>query len=218
MPKSSISRLLRSRFDRTLTSDNAQKGFTLVETIIATLILSLSIGALLSLAAGGFFSVRYARNQIVADNLLQESLEYIRKSRDDAFIQGVSWTTWLASLNVNSSGALVDPGTPSGCFVADGCSVDPYTSQFNVKACGATCPSTIFYPLSSGGFYGYSGGDYPFSTSGITPITTSYVRKITTQKTNSDQQLVVTAQIQWLNGNATKTVSQSMILSNWSQP
>ncbi len=195
-----------------------QKGFTLIETIVATLILSLSIGALLSLAAGGFFSVRYARNQIVADNLLQEALEYIRKSRDEAFIQGVSWDTWRATLNVDSTGGLVGLGTASGCFAANGCSVDPYTSQFKIKACGATCPATIFYPLSSGGFYGYASGVYPFSTSGITPVTTSYVRTITAENTNSDQQLLVTARIRWSNGNTTKTVSQSTILSNWNQP
>lgn len=62
-----------------------QQGFTLIETLIAVFILTLTIGGLLTLAANGYFSVRYARNQIVANNLLQESLEYIRNSRDLLF-------------------------------------------------------------------------------------------------------------------------------------
>ena len=194
-----------------------QAGFTLVETIVATLILSLSVGAMLSLAANGFFSVRYARNQIVADNLLQESLEYMRKYRDDAALQGTSWATWLSTLNVDTAGNTVDMSNPVACYVSTGCTIDPYTSGNKIRGCGASCPATIFYPLSSGGFYGYSTGVYPFSTSGITPITTTYVRKITVERTNSDQQLIVTAQISWRNGNSTRSVSQSTILSNWNQ-
>ncbi len=188
------------------------KGFTLIETVVAIFILSLSIGALLTLSAGGFFSVRYARNQIVADNLTQEALEYIRNTRDTAFIQGASWDTWLATLNVDSSGNQVDPSSPSGCFEADGCVVDPYDNVNKIRGCRGECPVTVLYPDE--GFYGYENGDYPFS-GGASPIQTTYRRKITVTRPSSADHLIVTATISWENGATAKTVSQSMMVTNW---
>ena len=198
---------------------NKNRGFTLIETVIATLILSVSVGALLTLAAGGFFSVRYARNQIVADNLLQETLEYVRKSRDDAFLQGITWATWLSTFNVDENGDLVDPSSPRGCFSGEGCFVDPYTSDPKIKECpGGVCPSVVFFPLSSGGFYGYGdGGGYPFSGA-AQPITTTYVRRVTVSQPTSDQELVVTATISWRNGATQKSTTQSTLLTNWFTP
>ncbi|HVY35834.1 MAG TPA: prepilin-type N-terminal cleavage/methylation domain-containing protein [Candidatus Paceibacterota bacterium] len=186
-------------------------GFTLIETVVAILILSLSIGALLTLTAGGFFSVRYARNQIVADNLVQESLEYIRNSRDSAKLAGTPWATWLGTLNVNASGVSqgVSPLT-SGCYSAQGCIVDPYASVL-VKACSGTCPYVAFYSNQS--FYGYAGASYPFGVASSVP--TTYVRKITAQLSDSNNQLTITASITWLNGTSPKTVTQSLLLTNW---
>ena len=179
-----------------------QAGFTLIETVIAILILSLSIGALLTLSAGGLFSVRYARNQIVADNLAQEGLEFLRNYRDTASIREVSWTDWTESL-------------PSGCFQDDGCRIDPYTEGSSLVACSGACPGIVLYQFPDApGFYGYSNGDYPFSTLGVTQLPTTYVRTIRFEQPDHNQ-LVVTSTITWRNGNATKTVSQSLLLTNW---
>jgi prepilin-type N-terminal cleavage/methylation domain-containing protein len=191
---------------------NNNGGFTLIETVVAILILSLSIGALLTLSAGGFFSVRYARNQIVADNLAQEALEYIRNTRDTAFIQGTSWDTWLTTLNVDTGGNQVALSTPSGCFDTDGCIVDVYDVLVKIRACTATCAVTVLYPDE--GFYGYEAGDYPFS-GGTSPIQTTYQRKIVVTRPSSPDQVLVTAIITWQNGSTTKTISQSLMMSNW---
>lgn len=194
-------------------SQHDQRGFTLVETVVAILILSLSIGSLLTLAAGGFFSVRYARNQIVADNMVQESLEYFRNSRDTAVLQETTWSTWLQTFNVNDAGVMVDPVTPIGCFATAGCSVDPYTDGPKILACNGTCPTTLLFPDE--GFYGYRTGSYPFG-SGTPPVATTYVRRINAEMAGPDQ-VLITATISWRNGTALKTVSQSMMLSNWNQ-
>lgn len=189
-----------------------QSGFTLVETLIAVLILSISIGALLSLAAGGFYSVRYSRNQIVANNLLQESLEYVRNTRDTAFLNNVSWQDWQSTLKTNTSG--VQTGLDSdGCFSQEGCFVDPYALSGNIKKCSpSSCPNVLYYPDNS--FYGYS-NSYPFST-GTTPYQTSFIRKITVKPSSTiDDQVVVTGTISWLNGTTTRSVSQSILITNW---
>jgi len=207
---------IRSHLEpRTYKLAPSSRGFTLIETVVAILILSISLGALFTLAAGGFFSVRYARNQIVADNMLQEALEYVRNSRDNAFQAGVSWTTWQEqALNVDTNGLPIGIGTTSGCFAAGGCTVDPYVTTFNVKQCSGTC-ANIYYS-STAQFFGYL-DRFPYAVCPCeaTPLRTSYVRTIRATRDASGNIITITATVTWLNGNATRTVSQSTMVSNW---
>ena len=185
-----------------------QNGFTLVETLVAILILSMTVGALLTLAAGGFFSVRYARNDIVANNLAQESLEYLRNSRDTLIAQGGTWDEWKNLLTADESGSITgDFGR--GCFSDTGCIVDPYTVDPAIRECRDQCENITYF--SSHGFYGYEveytlidGERYP----------TTYIRKIYATETDPNQ-VIVTAQMTWLNGTSTKTTSQSTMLTKW---
>jgi prepilin-type N-terminal cleavage/methylation domain-containing protein len=183
-----------------------QQGFTLIETLIAIFLLTMAVGGLLTLAANGYFSVRYARNDITGNNLLQESLEYIRNSRDTAFQQNIPWQTWLNNYSQNK------------CTTSTGCIVDPYTnnSSQTVQACpDSGCPPITFYPVP--GFYGYVTDSYPdIGQSGTTPYVTTYVRTVTMQQATDPNQLTVTVSVTWSNGNSKKTVSQSILLTNWS--
>lgn len=176
-----------------------QAGFTLIETLIAIFILTLSIGGLLTLAAGGYFSVRYSRNQIVANNLIQESLEYVRNSRDTLFEQNGDWNQWLTGFTT--------------CFAASGCIVDPYNSSARVKA--ASGQKIVFYPTS--GFYGYAGASYPATiTTGTAPYATTYVRTVKMSHSVADtNQIIVSSTVTWLNGTTSKTATQSILITNW---
>ncbi len=191
-------------------------GFTLIETLVAIFILTLSIGALLSLAAGGFYSVRYSRNQIVANNLLQESIEYIRNSRDTSFEQDILWDEW--QINVLAVGTDGNPtGNPSsGCLGTNGCYVDPYTTGAKIKECqSGVCPFIYYYPNNA--FYGYEGNPYPFPPIlGTPPFQTSFVRSIKIAPSGSStDQLVVTSTISWLNGTIQRSISQQTLITNW---
>lgn len=190
----------------------SQSGFTLIETLIAILILSLTIGALLTLTAGGFFSIRYAKNDIVASNLLQESLEYIRNTRDSAAQQNTGWAAWYSTYESN------------GCTDRDGCIVNPYAENQDerVISCRGDCPKIKYF--SGSGFYGYetsSGINYfdNFATDADF-YETSFVRTITMRETTdtSEPQLIITARMEWLNGTNTKSATQSIILSKWNLP
>lgn len=178
---------------------NRQSGFTLLETMVAILILVLTIGAIFTLTAGSIFSVRYARNQIVANYLLQESLEAIRNSRDSAAQDpGFNWATWL-----NGFGA---------CASGDGCIVDPYLVQgtLTVSGCTGTCPAVRYFP---DGLYAYDntydnigyGGSYD----------TSYVRTIRFEAQVDPEQYVVNGTITWLNGTLQKSLNQKILITNW---
>lgn len=193
------------------TTRHNQSGFTLIETLIAILILSLTIGALLTLTAGGFFSIRYAKNDIVAANLLQESLEYVRNTRDSTSQSstGASWDQWITTYQDN------------GCFSADGCLINPYASDplDAVYSCSGDCDHITYF--TDVGFYGYvgHGSNYFDTMAGSNVITTSFVRKVTmrlqTIPTAPDPELVVTARMDWLNGTNPKHTQQSIILTKW---
>lgn len=183
----------------------SEAGFTLIETLIAILILAMTIGALLSLTAGGFFSIRYAKNDIVASNLLQESLEYIRNTRDSAAQeQGLpSWDAWRSQFNA--------------CFDEDGCMINPYAvnTTARVSACGSTCDNLYYF--AGEGFYAYPPiGDNVFNTSGSEDsVKTSFIRTITMEPGASGTDIIVTATMEWMNGTNTKQTKQSIILSQW---
>lgn len=196
------------------TKTNNQSGFTLVETLVAIFILAMTIGVLLTLTAGGFFTIRYAKNDIVATNLLQESLEYIRNDRDSSAQAGTSWTDWVKRYS------------DQGCLDADrGCIINPYAdSTQTILACerkpligsGGGCPNINYYTQS--GFYGYNNTD-SFNQSGSTSgFKTSFIRTINMKLVNNDNDLLITAKMFWQNGNHDKNLSQSMILSKWNMP
>jgi prepilin-type N-terminal cleavage/methylation domain-containing protein len=191
-----------------------QRGFTLIETIVAIFILTMTIGALLTLTAGGFYSVRYARNQIVADYLAQESLEFIRNSRDTQIIEGYTWDDWKTLLNVDEFGSKISNGSyDTGCYSKEGCIVDPYTIDAKIVKCVSECDPLIFYGNS--GFYGYK-KKYPDVIDTGTEAQTTFVRKVTASEADSSKdQIIITVSISWLNGTNPKTVSQSTLITNW---
>jgi prepilin-type N-terminal cleavage/methylation domain-containing protein len=189
-----------------LQQQKKQAGFTLVEALVAISILALTIGGLLNLTASGFFTIRYAKNDIVATNLVQESLEYIRNSRDTAAQQGFSWRGW------------VDTNFPASC-ASTGCIINPYTKSTTkliaLPCAGKDCEYMQYYPDK--GFYAYGlGTDNVFDAT--SSFKTSFVRTITVKEialSATDTQLVVTSEIKWLNGTNPKKTSQSIILSSW---
>ncbi len=179
-----------------------QKGFTLIETIIAILILVLTVGALLTLTAGGFFTIRYAKNDIVAGNLLQESLEYIRSTRDTVAYGGQTLDEWY------------QPYMDAGCDTDDGCIINPYATEatLRVQPCSNACDPLRFFPGPN--FYSYE-GDNIFGRSDPS-YETSFVRTIKISHTlPDDPQLQITASIIWMNGTNQKRAQQSIVLTNW---
>ncbi len=201
----------------TMHSRFSQKGFTLIETLVAIFILALTIGALLTLTAGGFFSIRYAKNDIVAANLLQESLEYIRNDRDTAYQDGtITWSQWR------------DVYRAQGCYDSDGCIINPYTNTGTpISACttmttseGLRVPCEPLSYYSDAAMYGYESTGKIFTTT-VTPITTSFIRVIRFTDITTpagDPQLKITARMDWKNGTNPKSTEQSIILTPWNLP
>ena len=69
-----------------------KKGFTLVETMVAISLLTVSIIAPMALTTQSLQSAYYARDQIIASNLAQEGIELVRNHRDDNILLSAEGT------------------------------------------------------------------------------------------------------------------------------
>lgn len=182
-------------------------GFTLVETMVAVLILTITIVSLMTVVANSLFAARYARDEITASYLLQEAIDYIRNDRDSSvFLQtGVDvvapWNAFVAKYALCNATA----NEYYGCYID--------VSSGIGQAAGATlsaCPTTecaLYYDAAAtnGVFYNYNS----------TGVKTSFKRQILVVPNVANDGIDVTVTVSWKNGGLTKTRSLTTTLMNW---
>lgn len=97
------------------------KGFTLIEMLVAVLLLITAIAGPLTIASKGITASIVAKDQVTAFNLAQDAVEYIRFRRDTNKLAGNPWLTGL-----------------EGCLDIKGCHLD---STENDPVLPVTCPT-----------------------------------------------------------------------------
>lgn len=131
--------------------ENTNKGFTLVETLIAISIFSLSILALTSVLSQGISNTGYAKMKIIAGYLSQEGIEYIRNMRDNYILYSEDtsneWVNFLAKLapcnkidkcGFNTAATNTDPSFIFTCASnPDGCKIYLSNGSYNTNSVGA---------------------------------------------------------------------------------
>jgi len=184
------------------------RGFTLIETMVAVLILSTSITSLLTLTSSSLFAAKYANNEITANYLLQEAVDYIRNDRDSVVFQqrnsgdatSVSWNTFLAKYGYINSSCF----SPTGCYL----DITEQTPLNVIRACSSPCTTMYFDPAANHKeFYTYSTDFGSAST---------FRRTITMQlNPSNNNELLVTVTIDWKNGNLSRSRSLKESILNW---
>jgi len=144
-----------------------QRGFTLVETLAAILLLSIALVGPMVIAQKGLQASITAKDQDTAFNLAQDAIEYIRYVRDTHCLTagpsagGCPAGSWLA-------GAGAVDLTP--CISTDGsatCTIDDFAGT--ASSCAGTCSAINFDTSAS---------HYSYTSAGGTVITTPYTRTI----------------------------------------
>lgn len=130
-----------------------QKGFTLLETLIAIFILTLTITAPVYIASLSFLSTIYNRDTVTAQYIAEEVIEVIRNKRDEKALQDgpIQWTTLIDNQNcVINAGAQPD----NKCYMVK----NIITETYDFRACpiNGTCPNISFDPESDDVIYGKS--------------------------------------------------------------
>ena len=159
------------------------RGFTLIEMLIAVFIFSVSLVGLMTISSRGLKVAKEAQNQIIAEYLALEGIEVVRNVRDSALLSQEGASTWQ---NVfDQDGCLSQSGSNPSCMFT---LVDPII----LEPC-TTC--RVYYSES---LYAYRNDQ----SSGYTD--SGFTRKIqfTTVPTNN-REIVVSVTVDWNGGEVT---------------
>ncbi len=167
------------------------KGFTIVESLVAITILVMVIIGATSAVQSGISSYIFSKDQIIAFYLAQEGFEQIRNIRDE---NGLKNQDWLTGLSTNPS----DP-----CYFGNACIVDPV-----VSATPTMCSSPGNCPMlrqdTGTGFFGYN-ASWP---------STIFRREIVLTQINSNEVSILVT-VNWSKGIASRQFRARGNILNW---
>lgn len=151
-----------------------QKGFTIIETLVAIFILLISTTGPLSFAQSGLRASFLARDQIAAFYLAQDAIETIKNIRDNTGLTGGS--TWLENLGFC---------TPASSGDTTVCNLDTGQTNINTTACTNDCP-----PLN----YDKDDKQYVISTA---DEVSKYTRNIYITEIVPDREAQIVVEVKW---------------------
>jgi len=168
------------------------KGFTIVESLVAIAILVLAISGAMSAIQTGISSYIYSKDQIIAFYLAQEGFEQIRNIRAE---NSLNSRNWLTGISLNAS----DP-----CYFGNACTVDPVNSNVATR-----CSSGIgFCPAlrqnATTGFFGYD-ASWP---------ATIFRREIILTQINSNE-ISILVTVNWSKGIVNRQFRARENILNW---
>lgn len=182
---------------------NKQRGFTLLETLVAIFILVLSVTGPMTFAQSSLRTAFLSRDQITAFFLAQDAIETIKNMRDDNALKGKAWSE---GIEVCSSAVTKD------CLISietiyNG-AVGGVRGKIEVKECTAgTCP-----PLKndSMGRFGYTFGSGQSSDS-------RFIRNVYVKEVVPNVEMEIVVEVTWVSNvriGSSRIVVQENIF-NW---
>mgnify|MGYP001592018519 CR=1 FL=1 len=178
------------------------KGFTLVETLIAVTILATAVAGTMTIAFQGLRGAQLAKDELVASYLAQEGVDFIRAWRDQNYLSGLVTSPddadWVSGL-VNGAG-----GAP--CATANGCTVDMTDPTSAPDICGGVCNPLTFDPAD---------GLYSQEAAGGTRVNSPFTRTIRMSSLSANKYHIVTVTMTWQTGPISRQLVLREVLSNW---
>lgn len=182
-------------------------GFTLVETLVAISIFTISILGILSVLAQGISNTNYAKQKVIASYLAQEGIEYMRNMRDsyvlyDSESTQIGWAAFNANLTDISSCQ-----SDNGCYFDDrndyaNHSQGTWKTNLMLFVCGSTCP-LLKYDVTSGKYNYLSGTD------------TFFRRKIKVVVSPDETETKIISTVSWTQASGNYSIVFSDSLFNW---
>ncbi|MCD8494600.1 MAG: prepilin-type N-terminal cleavage/methylation domain-containing protein [Candidatus Pacebacteria bacterium] len=175
----------------------SQSGFTLIEMLVAVLIFSLSLVALMTIASRTIGSNRSAQNEITAQFLAMEGIEVMRHIRDTNYVRGDTWDE------------VLNDCAGQDCFIT--ISNNPIGSGYfyDVQTCNGICPN-ILYDQVSYRMSASSGDMTPF----IRTLSVEYDSRTDFQ----DALMRITSEVRWQQGRVPRVTTMHLILADWQNP
>ena len=188
--------------------NNKNSGFTLVETLVAIAIFTISIIALMAVLANGISDTTYAKTKMTATYLAQEGIEYIRNMRDDYVLYSTmtesDWSGFVAEVAYYCKAG-------SGCGFNNSISPIPNNQIQNFLF---KCSGTVPNPLDPCELY-KNYGNYSVIQNGGTD--SGFVRDINMIYMTSTGEIKIISTVHWKQGSGNYSVSFSENLFDLSQ-
>jgi len=123
-----------------------KKGFTLLETLFALVIVSTGFFSVFSLAQTGIRATNASINRLIAANLAQEGVEIIRNIRDSVYVAGDDWNAVANPGHLDKHNCLTNH---KNCRI----SIEPGSNQLLDE------DNSAYLKIDANGKYSYSSGD-----------------------------------------------------------
>ncbi len=166
-----------------------ERGFTIIETLVAIAILVTAVTGTMTAVQGGLSSYIFSKDQVVAFYLAQEGFEQVRNIRDENRLNGANWLQGIAE-------SVGDP-----CYFGKICRVSPAESA-DLITCSGSCQK--LRQSATTGFYGYNS---------LWPETI-YEREISLTEIGENE-VAVTVTMTWSKGIVTREFRARENLFNW---
>ena len=188
------------------TTTEKEKGFTIVEVLIALTLFSIAVAGVITAAVQGGINVASAQNRMTANYLAQEGIELMRAKRDSYVVSNstgydAGWADFAAATTT--------------CSVATPCDIDVSDTTTTIPSSGAAlglqfvpCVSICPLKLDSSGYYSHSAAATTASR---------FTRKLTVTPfpTTSPSELQITSTVTWVEGSATQSITESESMFDW---
>lgn len=170
---------------------NKNAGFTIIEAMIAILVLLIAVVAPLSIITSNLNSTFFARDEVIATYLAQEGVEIIRQRRDSNFINIGSGVVWDNGFTSCESGCRVD-GTKITLGVP------------TISPCISGACEDLY--LDPNGFYTHDADG---------TVGSNFSRNISTKYNTDRTEILVTVNVSFQTGRRVKTVTVEDYLRKW---
>ena len=183
----------------TLKIKKQNKGFTLIETLVAVMIFTSSVLALIAILSTSLSTIVHTKQKLVGTYLAQEGIEYIRNMRDSYVIYEKDDTGW-ASFKDKISLCI----TPNYCGIDN---LEPPRKEKFTFACDSPSFSLCKLYIEKGNYNSDKNGIPKGTDSGFT-------RKIEIENITNDEIKIIST-VLWKSGSSDKSISFSENLFNW---
>lgn len=179
------------------------KGFTLIEMLVAVLLLTLAIGGPLTISSKGLLVALVAKDQTIAFYLAQDAVEYVRYARDTNTLGGGDWLRSVSGIDL----------TP--CISSTGATKCYLSTLGDTPADPMQCPSsgTVCDKL----YFNNTTKNYTYTTTGNTP--TIFTRSISIRNDPSGSapdEAILSVTVSWSDiGNNIRSITVTETLFAW---
>jgi prepilin-type N-terminal cleavage/methylation domain-containing protein len=177
-----------------------KKGFTVLETIVAIMVVSMAIAGATLAARGGIRAGSIAKEEVKAFYLSQEVLEFLNNKRDtNELTNRVDGTSisWLTGIETDVNG--------NSCTGLNKCYLDMW-GVGGLVSCGATCP--VIKQNKNDYRYGHV-NDPSFWKN------TVYTREINIEKNAASTEIQVNIKVSWNHAGTNMELKTKTLLTNW---